>query len=174
MIGSRTIDDVEYPTLYYTLDDLFSKVSAFSLYKLQAMEEDMDNFAISDSERDFFDLQIKRVARDVFKKFSVMSQGIEDAMQFKSDDLSSTSLDEGVSIVYIICLPTYWDDNQTESLDQKVEESLISGVLQAWFNLKQLKDIHALEKGNYEDLLAELKSLVNTRTQPPKTTYRTF
>jgi len=174
MIGSRIIEDVEYPTLYYTMDDLFSKVSAFSLYKLQAMEEDIDHFAISDSERDFFDVQIKRVTRDVFKKFSVLSQGITDAMQFKSDDLSSTSLDEGVSIVYIICLPTYWDDNQTESLDQKVEEALISGVLLAWFKLKNLQDIYRLERGSHDDLLAEIKSLVNTRTKPAKITYKTF
>lgn len=175
MIGTRYIDDTEYITLYYVLNDLFNKVSTFSLYKLQAMEEEMDKFAITESERDFFNVNIKRATRDVFKKFSVMSKGIPDALQFKLDDVASTSsYDESLSVVYIIDTPTYWDDNMTEALDQKVEEALISHVLKDWFKLRNLRDIYGYEKSNYNDLLTELRALVNYRTQAAKLTYRSL
>lgn len=175
MIGARYISDTEYPTLYYTLSDLFNKVSTFSLYKLQAMEENIDKFAITESERDFFNVTIKQAARDVFKKFSVLSRDITDALQFKSDDVASTStFDESVSVVYIFETPTYWDDNLTEVFDQKVEEAIISYILKKWFRLKNLKDVALYEETNYEDILKEIKSLVNHRTQTTQRTYRSF
>lgn len=175
MIGSRYIDETEYPTLYYTLNNLFDRVSTFSLYKLQAMDERIDMYAITESEKDFFNVTIKRAARDVFKKFSILSKNITDALQFKSDDLASTStLDESVSIIYIFETPTYWDDNLTEVLDQKVEEALISYVLKSWFKLKNLKDVTSYEESDYDNILSEIRSLVNHRIQAPKKTYRSF
>ena len=175
MIGTRYISDTEYPTLYYTLESLFNKASVFSLYKLQAMEEKIDQFAITESERDFFNVTIKLAARDVFRKFSVLSRDITDALQFKSDDVASTStFDESLSIVYIFDTPTYWDDNLTEVFDQKVEEALVSYILKSWFKLKNLGDIYSLEESNYQGILSEIKSLVNTRTQAPKKTYRSL
>lgn len=175
MIGSRYIDETEYPTLYYTLNNLFDKASTFSLYKLQAMDDKIDTYAITESERDFFNVMIKRAARDVFKKISVLSKNITDALQFQSDDLASTStIDESVSIVYIFETPTYWDDNLTEVLDQKVEEALISYVLKSWFKLKNLKDVAVFEESDYDNILSEIKSIVNHRTSAPKKTYRTL
>ena len=174
MKGTRYISDIEYPTLYYIIEDIFNKVSAFSLYKLQAMEEGIDKYAITEAERDFFNVVIKRAARDVFKPFSILSKGITGALQFRDEDVSSTSFNEGLSVVYIYSEPTYWDDNMTDLLDQKVEETLISYILKEWFKLKNLRDVYQYEQTNYDDLIKELRSIVNHRTQPPKLTYRSF
>lgn len=174
MIGNRYIDDVEYPTLYYIIEDIFNKVSAFSLYKLQAMEEGIDKYAITESERDFFNVVVKRAARDVFKPFSILSKDLTNALQFREVDVSSTSFNEALSVVYVYEKPTYWDDNLTEVFDQKVEETLISYILKEWFKLKNLRDVYTFEQTNYDDLIKELRSLVNHRTQAPKLKYRSF
>lgn len=183
MIGSRVIltledgvqTETEYLTLYYSLSDLFNKVSILSLYKLQAMGQDMDKLALTENERDFFNLEIKRATRDVFTNFSVMSKNITNALQFQYDDLSSTSdIDESSSVVYIIETPTYWDNNVTQVLDQKVEEAIISYILRTWYELKNLGDIYAIEKLKYEDLTTEIRSLVNLRTEQAKLKHRSF
>lgn len=173
--STRYIDDTEYPTLYYNLTSLFNKASLMSLYKIQGQDIDIDNFSITESERDFFNLKIKAGAREVFKTFSRLSQGITDAVQFQEDDLSSTStIDESACVVYIYEKPTYWDDNMDDLFDQKVEEALISYILKEWFKMKSLKPIYNDEVGYFEDALKEIKSVMNMRTTRPLITHRNF
>ena len=175
MRSARYIDDTEYPILYYNLSGLFNKASLMSLYKIQGQDIDIDNFAVTETERDFFNLKIKTGAREVFRTFSRLSQGISDAVQFQEDDLSSTStIDESACVVYIYEKPTYWDDNIDDLFDQKVEEALISYILKEWFRMKGLKPVYNDEKEAFEDALKEIKGVINMRTTRPLITHRNF
>ncbi len=175
MRSTRYIGDTEYPILYYNLTGLFNKASLMSLYKIQGQDIDINNFAITDSERDFFDLKIKTGTREVFRTFSRLSQGISNAVQFQEDDLSSTStIDENACIVYIYEKPTYWDDNIDDLFDQKVEEALISYILKEWFKMKALNPLYNAEVIYFNDALKEIKGVINMRTTRPKITHRIF
>lgn len=175
MRSTRYIDDTEYPTLYYNLSSLFNKVGLMSLYKIQGLDIDANNFAVTEAEKDFFDLKMKTAAREVFKTFSRLSQGIPYAVQFQLDDLSSTStIDESASVVYIYQRPTYWDENIDDLFDQKVEESLISYILKEWYKLKSLKDFYVEEERTFRDILSEIKSIINLRTTRPTITHKTL
>jgi len=171
MNGTRIISETEYTTLYYLITSLFDKAKMLSSYRARSIktkegEPQTDEYALTSDEQDFFDIIIRSAVKDVFTHFSVLSRDIEDAIQFKYDDLSSTSgIDESLSIVYIIEKPTYFDDNLTEILDQYVEDAIVSYVLKEWFKLKNLGEIYALEQASYESITGFIKNTINRRTK---------
>ena len=174
MISSRVIDEVGYPIFYYVIEDLYNKSSLFSLYKLQSLGENIDQLALTEAERDAFNIIVKKASSEVFKKLSYLSQGIVNAEQFKGADIDGSGITESECIVYIYSKPLYWDDNLTGGFDQKIEDALITYVLKEWFKLKSISELYLVEENNYQDHIKEILRFVNFRTQAPKLKSRSF
>jgi len=162
----------------YELDTLFNYCVNQSMYRVRNAVIDnktlIDHYGMTEDDRNFFDMQIKRSGADVFKKISKLAEGITDAYQFEDENDSSTSIiNEAECIAYTLSFDGDWDENLLNTFDIALMDALINHILAGWFRTNRLLDVASECMEDFERNLTNINSLTMYRTTPTKRKYNT-
>ena len=208
--------------LYYDIERFFNLSSIESMYRTE-QEFDasgasrLDVRSLTNNDKQFFDLLLKRSASECFKVLQPLAKGVVEGFAYNALpvrtveqlnvleapagdiylkmsnvgtlDLGTVAVavgdivsfingvwavDNSVTMKYIfftLSLPVYFDFNNQQVMDIKVEELLTLYVVQEWFK-RQHYDL-ALIAAEFTEVRADLGRIINYRTAV-KRKYRTF
>jgi hypothetical protein len=145
MAIERINDTVRF---YYEMDALFDKQSLFSMYATVSKgDEAVENFAITDDEKDVATALLEDAVYDVFNRFLKYTGAISDAIGFNEpftpqgepliDNATWLSINDNDS----------FNENILKPIDALIEKTLRFKVLKEWFLMRSLED-SALYAGN--------------------------
>ena len=154
-------------TLTYEISKLFDICKLKTLYGASSQTNEAgatqeQNFAITDNERDVFDIILKDAASKVYDALSQDTKIVENAFQYDVDG----------KIVYKMMVHGDWDKKQSFSVHTAAENSICDYVMKEWYKLRQNVSLFQSTEVNYNTHIAEVKNLLNRRIIPAKLTYR--
>jgi hypothetical protein len=128
----------DYIQFYYLTEDLFSNVSLRSLYralniKSEAGESLIDDFAITEDERDAFNVLVRDAAHEVFQNVLKMCTGITSALVLNDAITISGSPSAGPYYAVKVLDNEAYNDNNLELVENTVKMLLQVHVLKNWY-----------------------------------------
>lgn len=167
------------PLTYNVIDLSIDIENTFNLCRLQSLyagsgvvsasgETQESMFALTASERDFFDLTLKQAAAKVYDAISQDTKLATDPIQYNVFD---TATNKQV-IKYQMWAHADWDANQLFGLHTAVVTALVSYVLKEWYKIRSASTLFQVADANYTSQIADVKILLNRRITPAKTIYR--
>ena len=145
----------------YTRGQLFNNASLRSTYKARGLVDQQGNYigesyALSDDERDAFDVCVGNVVSDVYDTILKMTSGISDAFAADSDQVSFKIMDN-----------QGYNENTLKNVDVSIQNTLIYGILRDWYDLCAKPDFYVEYTEKYQlalnllrDRLFQLKKKV--------------
>ena len=161
MSYSKETGPPDYIQFYYLTEDLFSNVSLRSMYralniKAESGESLIDDFAISEDERDAFNVLIRDAAHEVFQHVLKMCKGITSALVLDSfifiDDASSSGPYYAVKVLD----NDAYNENNLEIVENTIKMLLQVHVLKNWYELKGHTDEQTKLMAKYNSLKIKL------------------
>lgn len=179
-----TTSDTSFDYFYYYNDNIFGVVSHRSLTATQHIKNEEGTYqtgklAMTDTERQLFQKNLRRAANDVYRAISRFGHNITGAFKY-GIDLSTIGLTNkipaGIGFIFFLDLPDNFDENLRSVLDINIEDAIIYYVLMEWYDEKGLFDQFAVAKEKYDRAMRDIKSdlvaqVYNDRTVRP---HRTF
>lgn len=144
-------------TFSYNSDDLFNDVCLVSAYMVKNVITDigaaLDEFAISDDERDVFDVCVKQTLPNIYETLMKMSHGIDDAFKYENKTIEFNILDNdayNINVLNLVestlleclkygVLSEFYSINVNTALQQTVQSKFTSNMLLLNNRLFQLK-----------------------------------
>jgi hypothetical protein len=132
-------------TFGYKIDDLFNDVGLISSYMTKDIKNEegsmMDEFAITDDERELFDVCMKQAAPNIFEAMLKMSTctdgyGIENGeIRFSVKDFNA------------------YNENVLPLVDSTIYDCLKFGVLTEFYSMNIHPDLRKISNDKYSDVL---------------------
>jgi hypothetical protein len=112
----------------YNSDELFNDVSLISAYMAKNIVSDsgptLDELAISDDDKDVFDVCVKQTLPNIYETLMKISHGIEDAFQYKNNAIIFNILDNNA-----------YNGNVLTLVESTLFECLKYGVLTEFYSI---------------------------------------
>ena len=111
----------DYTIFSYIIATLFTRVKNRSLQRVKLIKDPADGknlwdeMAMTNEEEADFEVFCERAGAHILTVLSALCKDVEDAYSFEPDSSTTPSLS------YTLELPTYWDDNLSNSLDMQIE-----------------------------------------------------
>jgi len=136
--------------------NLFNEVMQLSLYQVRNIKDEkgidqVDEYAITEGELDFFETQLRYVVPEVFYHLTKWAKGIADSVFIDYD--TSTTAECGFSIVD----NQAYDANILSVIDPKIRECYTLWILHKWFFHSGLHDLSKEYLAMYNDNIRTLK-----------------
>jgi hypothetical protein len=132
-------------TFSYEAGTLFNDVGLISAFMAKDLAGDngsmLDSFAITDDERDVFDLCVKQALPNIFDELLKMSK-CTDGYSNESGNISFYVKDNGA-----------YNDNAVKLVDSTIYDCLKYGVLSEFYSICTNPSLFGIVKGKYEEML---------------------
>lgn len=147
---------------YYYTDDLFDRVNALSLYKAkniknQQGESMVDEYALTQGERDAFNVFMPSCATKVFGLVFKMTNAVDNAMVISGDvpiGSDSTALEDVYAM--IINDRDAYNSNALDMVDKGINDMLVWLCLSDWYELNELDAQAAKALAKYNELKLDM------------------
>lgn len=137
-------------TFTYGSDDTFNDVGLLSAYMTKVLAKEkgasMDDLAISEDERDVYDVCVKQALPNIYEVVVKITSGVEDA--FKSED---------GNIVFNIRDNESYNSNVLTIVDETLHTCLKYGILAEFYSVNTNADLQRISLAKYADSIAQLK-----------------
>lgn len=145
----------------YTRAQLFNNASLRSTYKARCLIDQQgqyigEPYALSDDERDAFDVCVENVVSDVYDTVLKMTVGVTDAFVADTNEIAFKIQDNRA-----------YNENVLKNVDISVKNALVNGILREWYDLCAKPDFYAEYAVKYQmtinllrDRLFQLKKKV--------------
>lgn len=137
-------------TFTYGSDDTFNDVGLLSAYMTKVLAKEkgasMDDLAISEDERDVYDVCVKQALPNIYEVVVKITSGVEDA--FKSED---------GNIVFNIRDNESYNSNVLTIVDETLHTCLKYGILAEFYSVNPNADLQRISLAKYADSIAQLK-----------------
>ena len=150
----------------FEIDKLFDLCKLKSLYSSSGQSNDSGatqekSLAITDNERDFFNIVLKQAASNVYDVVSQDTKISQVPFQYNVDG----------KIIYSLMVHGDWDRNQAFALNTAIEIALCDYICREWFKLRT-SQLYQVFQENYTQAISTVKNLLNRRVTPAKKVYR--
>jgi len=150
----------------FEIEKLFDLCKIKSLYAASGQSNDSGvtqekSLAITDNERDFFNITLKQAASNVYDVVSQDTKIAQDPFQYNVDG----------KIIYSLMVHGDWDRNQAFPLNTAIETAICDYVCREWFKLRT-SQLYQVFQENYTQAISSVKNLLNRRVTPAKKVYR--
>lgn len=144
-------------TFTYNLSELFTQVrlrsaNISSHLRNQAGETQELNLAITDSERDLWNIDVRYPCDNVYNALFSAGKVTEGDYSFSNTEVS-----------YTLYLHADWDKNLTRPLNNHIEKAIVYGSLASWYKGSMQPDAFAMCQSEYEQAIKDAKFLINKR-----------
>lgn len=147
---------------YYATQDLFDRVNALSLYKAkniknQAGEAMIDEYALTQGERDAFNVFMPSCATKIFGIVFKLTNAVDNAMVINGYvpiGSDSTALEDVYAM--IINDRDAYNDNAIDMVDRGIYDMLVWLCLSDWYELNNLDSEAAKALAKYNDLKVDM------------------
>lgn len=151
----------------FTIAKVFDLCKLKSLYSGSSVVSDSgatmeSSFALTDNERDFFDITLKEAASKVYDAVSQDTQIVEQPFLYDVNGLLS----------YSMMVHGDWDRNQSFGVNTEMEKALVSFILREWYKTRGRMDLFQIEDANYQSAIQEVRNLLNRRIRSVTRVYR--
>lgn len=172
MSYTRTNTDSGDPCIvfHYLSEDLFNEVNLLSLYRAQSIiqqagdkagETMIDEYALTEDERDAFNIFVKTALYDAFAQVVKMTKSISDTVFLNTaafDDELSISITGDASYGFIIYDNDAYNDNVLQLVDNEILKFMRFEILYNWYELKGVDNEAAKYMAKWQ---ASRRDLVN-------------
>lgn len=124
-------------SFYYTVDSLFNDASMRSMYQARNMKDQVgatmvDDFAITEDERNIHLSLVEDAVFDVFLNFLKYTKGITNAIQHNVNYTPSAGVEAKTSYVQIVDTEAY-NENYIKAIDVNLLKAVRFYTLRDWF-----------------------------------------
>jgi hypothetical protein len=147
---------------YYT-DDLFDRVNALSLYKGRAIKGDggisqIDDVALTEGERDAFNIFMPTAATKVFSLVMRMTNSVLNALVINDvvDFGDASDSDQTLQYAVVVEDNDAYNDNILQQVDRGIQDMLTFHCLADWYELMNLDEQAAKMLAKYNDMRLEM------------------
>lgn len=146
---------------YYLTEDLFDNISLRSLYRALNIKTDsgeslIDDFAITEDERDAFNVLVRDAAHEVFQNVLKMCKGVSDALVLNDVLLIDDSSSSGPYYAVKVLDHEAYNENNLELVENTVKMMLQVHVLKNWYEMKGHADEQTKLMAKYNALKIKL------------------
>ena len=140
-----------------TTPSLFNEVKQLSAYQVRNIKDDkgidnVDDYALTEGEEDFFTTQLRYVVPEVFSHLTKWAKGISSSVFIDYD--TSTTAKCGFKLVDYMA----YDDNILDVIDPKIRECYVLWILHKWFFHSGLHDLSKEFGAMYWENIKSLKA----------------
>lgn len=138
-------------TFYYKRDELFNDVGQISAYMTKNLASEsgsaLDDYAITDDEKDIFNVCVKQTLPNVYEVLMKMSTGIDDAF---NDDAT----EEGTQCVSLsINDNEAYNENILSLVNATIEDCLRYGILAEFYSINSNATLQQIAQGKFSSNL---------------------
>lgn len=134
----------------YNSDELFNDVSLVSAYMTKNISTDsgtaLDEFAISEDERDAFEVCVKQALPSIYETLMKMSSGIEDAFKYENKIIEFNIVDNSA-----------YNGNVLKLVESTLLECMKYGVLTEFYSICVNGDLFRIAQDKFTTSLFQLK-----------------
>ncbi len=150
----------------FDISKLFDLCKIKTLYSASAISSETGvsqekSFAITDNERDFFDITLKSAASVVYDALSQDTKIVVDPFQYNVDG----------KIIYKLMVHGDWDEAQVFGLNTAIEMALVDYVIKEWFRTRGLSNQFQAYDASFTTSVSNVKNLLNRRKVTAKKNY---
>lgn len=136
----------------YTRELLFNNASLRSTYKSRCLADQQGNYigesyALSDDERDAFDVCVETVVADIYDTVLKMTSGVTDAFVADSTQVAFKIRDN-----------QGYNENVLKNVDVSVKNALVNGILREWYDLCAKPDFYTEYALKYQGAVNDLRA----------------
>ncbi len=147
MAYKRITDTPNYIAFYYRVDDLFNNVFLKTTYRARSLrdknnESQVDEFAISEDEKDAFTLFLSQGIHDVFNTVMKMTSQVDDALIINVEEAIVTGLGTSEAKVYGFKIKDHeaYNINNLALVDDGAKKMLEYFILKEWYKMVGLDE----------------------------------
>lgn len=152
-------------TFYYDKDKLFNDVSLMSAYMTKNLSSEkgslMDEFSISDDERDVFDVCVRQMLPNIYETMMKITSGVSDAFTdcetVTGKEVSGLGRDAGVYIEFTMQNNESYNTNVLNLVDATILNCLKHGVLAEFYSICINTELFRLSQDKFTASLFQLK-----------------
>ena len=138
-------------TFYYKRDELFNDVGQISAYMTKNLASEsgsaLDDYAITDDEKDIFNVCVKQTLPNVYEVLMKMSTGVKDAFD---DDAT----ENGVACVKLsINDNEAYNENILSLVNATIEDCLRYGILAEFYSINSNATLQQIAQGKFSSNL---------------------
>ena len=150
---------------YEQIDNLFAEVKLLTSYRSRTIKDesgksDFDEYAMTDSEEDFFLNALKYVVPETFGELAKIATGVQNSVFFETD--SSTTDVVGFSLIDYEA----YDNNILSVIDKRLRKCYIYYVIKEWWAHTAFDEIYQRYELLYREALREMKKKAWTLIKP--------
>lgn len=143
------------------LDQLFTAVKKKTAYRGRFAKGDkgqslLDQIAITDDERTYFDSVIQSAGPEVANKLSAWAKNIDQAYRYNV----SFNYSQEKYIVFMISMSDSWDPYNLDGVDKAIQEALVSYVVKHWYYDNRYSDDFAAEEVFYQSEINKIRRIL--------------
>lgn len=159
--------------LAFEIDNIFQMCKLKSLYSASGVSTDSGAtqeaaYAMTDNERDIFDIILKSAASEVYDVLSQDTKLSDDPIRYNVIDPATNR----AMIYYELYVHGEWDDKQVFGVHTAVETTLVEYCLKEWYKLRGAQTLFNIADSTYTTAITGVKNLLNRRKIPAKLVYR--
>lgn len=156
---------------YYPAEEIFNEVSLMSSFMTKNLSGDasvMDEFAISDDERNLFDVCVRQTLPNIYEAMLKITSPIDNAFDdayevksgadgFKGTGTSATERAVGVYIQMCLADNDAYNSNVLSLIDASLLNCIKYGILREFYSTCLNTDLHAISNNKFIEELTLLK-----------------
>lgn len=152
MVGYKNYGEI---TFYYDSDRLFDEIGLLSAYMVKNLpaENRLDEFSISDDEKDVYDVCVKQALPNIYETLVKLSSGIQNAFNPKAEEPGCECRHAGTYIELTIRDNSAYNENVLGLVDTTIEDCLKYGILTEFYSININPDLLKLAKSKFSDCL---------------------
>lgn len=152
-------------TFYYDKDKLFNDVNLMSAYMTKNLSSEkgslMDEFSISDDERDVFDVCVRQTLPNIYETMMKITSGVSNAFTdceiVTVKEVSGLGRDAGVYIEFTMQNNESYNTNVLNLVDATILNCLKHGVLAEFYSICINTELFRLSQDKFTASLFQLK-----------------
>lgn len=177
MFGNKEMGVV---TFSYDINELFDDVSMLSAYMAKNIATEngslMDEFAITDDERDIFKVCLKQAIPNIYESMLKMASGIVNAfdaeVMVEADEGTGLKRKEGTYVEFNINDGGSYNTNVLSLVDTTLRECLKHGTLAEYYSTCFHADLYATSRDKYLTNIRQLNHrLFQLKKKPVTSAY---
>lgn len=160
---------------HYDIESLYRNTAVLILYQANYWNRDggetsVDELAMTENDRSFFDKVLRDAFDDVFMPLSVYGKYVVDPhypYQFNVD----VDDDGEMEVAYTLKMPDSWGSHMKAVLDNKISDAIQLYIVKEWFRYITQLELYRYCEQDYYKKVSEMRSALLYRNTPAKKKY---
>lgn len=157
MVGNKSEGII---TFYYNSDDLFNDVGILSAYMAKNLSSSIDDFAITDDERDIYDVCLSQALPNIYESMLKVTTGVSDAFKesadVKAQEESGLKRKVGKYVELNILDNNAYNKNVLSLVDSTIRDCIKYGVLSEYYAIGINMDLQRIVQSKFAANMLQL------------------